>query len=172
MKFIFWKKNIKLTESEKNQLAKITSFLDSVSNTMIEEINEVLIGDVGLNNKFSKTDIAELVFEINVDGYRINLYPMDANNTQLGHKKILTKYPNGLIRDMDLDIDADDYDFDNDADMDRMDEFYEQLQTKVMDWFNACFINAGGLKVNEKYFISVHDSNKTYDLKCQIWVNN
>lgn len=161
-----------MTEIEINQLNKISSFLDSISNRMIEDIKVIFDGDYGLLEKYSESDIRFYEFELFEDGYRINFYPMDSDYSQLGFKKTLTEFPNGFLRDKDLDIDEDHYDFDNDSDMDRMDEFYIQLTKKVIEWFNECWKEAGGLNIENKYSISIHDSNDTYDLSNQKWNNN
>ena len=161
-----------MKDIEKNQLNKISIFLDSISNRMIEDIKAILNEDYGLQEKHSKSDIKFYEFEVFEDGYRINFYPMDSQYNQLGFKKTLPEYPNGFLRDQDLDIDHEFYDFNNETDMDRMDEFYSQLSKKVIEWFNKCWIEAGGLKVNNKYSISIHDSNDLYDLNNQKWINN
>lgn len=160
-----------MTETEKNQLHKISSFLDSISNRMVEDIKDIFNEDYGLNDNYSKSDIAYYDFEVFEDGYRINFYPMDSDYNQLGFKKTLPEYPNGFLRDNDLDLDIDDYDFDNAADMDRMDEFYIQLTKKVIDWFNQCWKDAGGLSVKHTYSISIHDSSEVFDLTNQKWID-
>ena len=172
MKFNFWKKKIKLNNSEENQLVKITSFLESIDHKMVDDIKKILNGEYGLNKKNSNTTIEYFDFELKEDGFGIDFYPMDKDNTQLGYKKILPEYPNGFLRDMDLDIDTDNYDFDNDSEMERMDEFYVQLQIKVIDWFNRCWIKAGGLNAKESYVIKIHDSSTMFDLKRQKWSKN
>lgn len=128
--------------------------------------------DFGLNKKYTLGDIDLLDFEIDEDGYSINLYPMNPKNTQLGCKMILPEYPNGFLRDLDLDIDEDYYDFNDDADMDRMDEFYDKLQKNVISWFSECWQKAGGSNTNYKFYIASHDLNKSFDLKSQKWINN
>lgn len=160
-----------MTDIEKNQLNKISSFLDSISNRMMEDIKVIFNGDYGLLEKYSEKDIQSYEFELFEDGYSINFYPMDAENNQLGFKKTLPEYPNGFLRDEDLDIDEDYYDFDNDADMDRMEAFYIQLSKKVVDWFNLCWKEAGGLNLKNKYSISIHDSYNVFDLTNQKWMN-
>ena len=162
----------KMTETEINQLDKISSFLDSISNRMVDDIKEIFDGDYGLLEKYTQDDIEYFEFELFEDGYRINFYPMDAEYNQLGFKKTLTEYPNGFLRDENLNIDVDSYDFDNEADMDRMDEFYLTLSKKFMDWFNKCWQEAGGLNLKDKYSISIHDTTEVFDLTQQKWVNN
>jgi len=161
----------KFTVVEKNQLNLISSFLDSISNRMVEDIKGIFNEDYGLNEKYSKSDIEFYEFELFEDGYRINFYPMDSEYNQLGFKKTLPEYPNGFLRDKDLDIDKDYYDFDNEADMERMDEFYMELSKQVIEWFNTCWKEAGGLHVKNKYSISIHDSDDTFDLANQKWIN-
>lgn len=160
------------TNIEKNQLNKISSFLNSISNRMVEDIKGIFNEDYGLLEKHSKSDIKFYEFEVFEDGYRINFYPMDSEYNQLGFKKTLPEYPNGFLRDKDLDLDHEFYDFNNESDMDRMDEFYMQLSKKVIEWFNKCWKEAGGLNVNNKYSISIHDSNDIYDLNNQKWIDN
>src|SRR5690606_38582768 len=160
----------KMTEVEINQLNKISLFLDSISNRMIEDIKVIINEDYGLHEKYSKGDIEFYEFELFEDGYRINFYPMDSEHNQLGLKKTLPEYPNGFLRDEDLDIDENYYDFDNEPDMDRMDEFYIELSKKVVDWFNICWKEAGGLNLKNKYSISIHDTDKLFDLTNQKWI--
>lgn len=160
-----------MTETEINQLDKILSFLDSISNRMVDDIEIILNGDYGLLEKYSEEDIEFYEFELFEDGYRINFYPMDSDHNQLGFKKILSEYANGFLRDENLDIGVDSYDFNNEADMDRMDEFYIALSKKVIGWFNRCWKKAGGINLRNKYSISIHDSNEVFDLTNQKWIN-
>ena len=53
-----------MTEKEKNQLHKISSFLDSISNRMVEDIKAIFNEDYGLNDNYSKSDIAYYDFEV------------------------------------------------------------------------------------------------------------
>ncbi|CAN0579756.1 unnamed protein product, partial [Laminaria digitata] len=144
-----------MTDIETNQLNIISSFLDSISNRMVEDIKEIFNEDYGLLEEYSKSDIEYYDFEIFQDGYRINFYPMDSEYNQLGFKKTLSEYPNGFLSDKELDIDEDYYDFGNEADMERMDEFYMQLSKKVIKWFNECWKEADGMNVKKKYSISI-----------------
>jgi Fe-S-cluster formation regulator IscX/YfhJ len=165
-KFNFWKKKVQLAETEKNQLQKISSFLDSISHRLIEDIQQILNEDVGLNKRYAKEDITSLDFELNQDGYRINLYPMNSENAQLGHKQLLPEYPNGFVNDKNFVM----YEEDFDDDEERMDEYDRQLEAMVFDWFNLCWKKAGGLNSKENYTISVHNANKSFDLKRRKWV--
>jgi hypothetical protein len=161
-----------MNDIEKNQLNKISYFLSSISTRMVEDIKGIFNEDYGLLEKHSKSDIEFYEFEVFEDGYRINFYPMDSRYNQLGFKKTLPEYPNGFLRDKDLDIDQEYYDFNNESDRNRMDEFYKQLSIIVLEWFNKCWKEAGGLHIDNKYSISIHDSNKIYDLNNQNWINN
>jgi len=97
---------------------------------------------------------------------------MDAESTQLGYKQILSEYPNGFLRDTDLVLDTDSYDFDSDADMDRMDEPYDKLQKIFTKWFGDCWQAVGGLETDRKFYLAMHDSNRSLDLKTRKWVSN
>lgn len=90
----------------------------------------------------------------------------------MGFKQTLAEYPNGFIRDLNLDLNLDDYDFDNELDMDRMDTYYEKLEGTVLNWFNQCWIKAGGIDVEGNYSISSHDSGKAFDLINQKWMDH
>lgn len=161
-----------MKETEKNQLAKISSFLDSISNRLIEELKTVLNGDFGLYKNHTVSNVDLFDFEVSADGYAVSLYPMDAESTQLGYKQILSEYPNGFLRDTDLVLDTDSYDFDSDADMDRMDEPYDKLQMIFTKWFGDCWQAVGGLETDRKFYLAMHDSNRSLDLKSRKWVSN
>ena len=161
-----------MQETETAQLTKISSFLDSTSSRLIEELKTVLAGDFGLYKNHTVSNVDLFDFEVSADGYAVSLYPMDAESTQLGYKQILAEYPNGFLRDTDLDLDTDSYDFDSDADMDRMDEFYDKLQKTFTNWFSDCWQAAGGLETDRKFYLAMHDSDRSLDLKTRKWISN
>ena len=157
-----------MEEFELNQLRKITSFLEATEKRMVEDLNAIINGDYGLHKNHTKEEIKFFDFELNVDGYVINFYPMDSEYAQSGHKQLLPEYPNGFIYDKDFKVYAEDFDDDDD----RMDTYYEQLEKKALDWFNACWKKAGGLNVKDNYRVTVHDSDKWFDLKRQKWIDH
>lgn len=161
-----------MTKTKINQLNKITLFLDSISSRMVDDIKIIIDGHYGLLEKYSEGDIEFYKFEVFEDGYRINFYPMDSEHNQLGFKKTLPEYPNGFLRDENLDLDVDSYDFDNEAEIERMDEFYLALSKNVINWFNRCWKEAGGLNLNRNYTISIHDTYEVFDLTNQKWGYN
>ncbi|QLE02002.1 hypothetical protein HX109_10715 [Galbibacter sp. BG1] len=71
---------------------------------------------------------------------------------------------------MDLDVDPDSYNFDDDFEMDRMDKFYLHLQNIVIDLFSKSRDKAAGNKRKHKEFISIHNSEKTFDLSRKRWI--
>jgi hypothetical protein len=168
MKFNFWKKKARLKEFELNRLREITSFLESMEKRMLEDLTTIINGDYGLHKKHVKEEIHFFDFEIFVDGFGIHFYPMDSENTQLGHKQLLPEYPNGFINDKDLKVYAEDFD----DDWDRIDAYEEQLEKKVFDWFNVCWKKAGGLKVKGNHTLKIHDTEKWFDLRRQKWIDN
>ncbi|MEL7004225.1 MAG: hypothetical protein AAFN93_16010 [Bacteroidota bacterium] len=150
---------------------KISSFLGKVSHHMITDIKEVLNGDYGLYEIYSKDDIEFYDFKVFANDYRINFIPTSANHIQLGFKKLLSEYPNGFVNDMNLDIDIDNYNFDSDGELARHNEFYVQLDKTVIEWFNQCWIKAGGTDQSDNYRISMYDLNRYFDLVDQAWVD-
>ena len=165
MKFNFLRKKVNLTNAEKLHLEKISQALFTHRERMVEDIMNILEGNYGLYKKHTKNDIHFCEFELKVDGYSIDFYPMNSANTQLGYLKLLPEFPNGFVRDLNLNIDDDDYDFDNDLDMARLDEVLLQLEANVLNWFKECWVKAGGLDARGKYALSVHESKKIYKLK-------
>jgi|GEM_PF-3573912 len=57
-----------MKETENNQLAKISSFLDSISNRLIEELKTVLNGDFGLYKNHTVSNVDLFDFEVSADG--------------------------------------------------------------------------------------------------------
>ncbi|ULC60851.1 hypothetical protein MBM09_07580 [Flaviramulus sp. BrNp1-15] len=162
-----------MTEKETNQLNKILAFLHSISERMIQDLNNIINNeDFGLIKPHLKNEIKNLDFEINADGYSINLYAMDSENSQLGYKKILSDYPNGIIADNNLDIDVDDYDFNNSSDMERMDNFYLKLESEFINWFVTCWDKITINNTKYKFYISYHDSYQSFDLLNETWIEN
>jgi len=168
MKFNFWKKTIQLKEFESQKLIEISSFLTAHENQLVDDITAVLKGDYGLLKRYTKEHVKFFDFELSADGFGIHFYPSDANNTQLGHKQLLPEYPNGFVNDNDFLVYAEDFDNDDD----RMDEYDEQLKKKVLDWFIACWKEAGGFGCKERYILKVHDVGKSFDLKNQKWISD
>ena len=161
-----------MNKEELNQLEKINIFLQSVSDEIIHDFKSVLSGDLGLIKEEFRDKIDYIDFGINEDGYTLFLHPMDSENNQVGYKKLLAKYPNGILRDNNLDLDTYDYDFDDDDEMDRLDEFYLQLKDNFIKWFSACWEKAGGMDAKYKFYLTPHDEGKSLDLNKKEWISH
>ncbi len=162
---------MKMQGFEIKQLEKIVSFLNNIAYRLIEDIKEVILEeDYGLYNLYSPKDIIYYEFKLFIPSNRIDFFPMSSNNYQLGIKKLLQEYPNGFMEDVGLYIDHDYYHFDDDG-LKSFDNFYDQVQEKIYDWFNQCWIKAGGLEMTGNYSVSIYDSNKVFDLVNQNWID-
>lgn len=162
---------MKMHDFEINQLKKTVFFLDTISHRLIEDMKKITLGeDYGLYDLYYKNDIEYYEFKLFVPSYRIDFFPMSSNSYQLGIKKILQEYPNGFMEDVGLYIDNDYYHFD-DAGLKSYDNYYDQVEEKIYDWFNRCWIKAGGLEITGNYTVSVYDSNRVFDLVNQVWID-
>ena len=164
-----------MTETEKAQLNKVSNFLDSIASKMSEQISSIMNGEFMKVEKYAANEIAVNEYILFEDGYRIVYYALDDDENQIGYQPTLPEYPDGFMRSKELShlaLDTDDYDFDNDADMDRMDEYYLQLEKIVTNWFNQCWLKAGGIEASGKHLFSVHDSYDILDLKQQKWIED
>lgn len=163
-----------MTDIEKNQLNKISTFLESISNRMTEDITEIINGKFERIEKYANNHIDIHEFTLFIDGYHIIYYAIDKDENQIGWKKTLPEYPAGFYHDrkLDLGLDTENYDFDNEDDMDRLEEYDMQLEKIVINWFNDCWIKAGGLKAKGNYIFTVHDSYDVLDLKKQKWIED
>jgi len=102
-------------------------------------------------------DIFVLALEYFVDGYRIMLYPMDKDESQLGAEKILA--------DILTDGPFADYATDNAADNADIKEYGRELLRYYMNWVSECFLAAGGADMKTPVFLSRHDGGAPYNLK-------
>ena len=159
-----------MNSTERHQLKKINTFLNTISNQLRDELKTVISGDLGLIRDANGKDIEVVDFGFNEDGYTLFLHPMDAQNNQLGYKKLLNDYPNGIIRDNDLDLETSAYDFDDDDEMERLDSFYIQLRDDFIKWFSDCWDKAGGMNATLKFHLVAHDDEAYFDLKRKKWV--
>lgn len=155
---------------ESIKLQKVIDFLEKISPRMVEELKSILSGEVGLYEEYEMSDVAFFDFEINLDGYSVNLYPSDEEYSQLGYRQLLLEYPDGFIRANDLGLDLIDYAFDKPEDLSAMDDYYETLQRVFIDWFSGCWDRAGGEKTNHQFRIGVHDSFERFDLRRKKWL--
>jgi len=156
---------------EKSHLNKISSFLDSISNRMIEDIKTIINGDYGLYDIYSEKDIEYYEFKVFTENYKIDFIPSSANHIQLGFKKTLLEYPCGFMHDMNLHIDINNYNFDNEDELARHNEFYVQVEKRIIEWFNQCWITAGGIETTDNYRISIDHLNTSFDLIRQTWID-
>jgi len=163
-----------MTEIEKNELSKISTFLESISNKMIADISEIINGKFERIEKYINNDIETNEFTLFIDGYVINYYAIDKDANQIGFKKTLPEYTGGFMRDrkLNLGVDTENYDFDNEDDMERLEEYDIQLERIVINWFNKCWLKAGGLEAKGNYIFTIHDSYDVLDLKKQKWIEN
>lgn len=160
-----------MTEKEVAQLHKVKLFLESIKGRMIAELSEIIGGNYGLYEDAREEEIAFLDFEINQDGYSINLYPSDEDYSQLGYKAVLSEFPNGFVRDKNLGLSLSEYDFDNEEDLNRMDDFYEALDKDFSSWFTKCWDEADGKNATKPFYLMAHDSNSAFDLKEKKWID-
>jgi len=160
---------MKLKAHETKHLNKISSFIHAISDRMIEDITEIMDGEYGLYEIYAKEHIGFYDFQLFRD-YKIKFFPVRDDNVQLGFRETLTEYPNGFIHDKKLYLDESHYQFD-DEDLAVIDEFYRQVDKRVMDWFNQCWIKAGGLDLTDHYRISIFNEDIMFDLKHQKWID-
>lgn len=155
---------------ESIKLKQVLAFLEKMTPRIVEDLKSVIGGEVGLEDEYELSNVAFFDFEINVDGYSINLYPSDEDFSQLGYRQLLPEYPDGFIRANDLGLNVMHYDFDNQEDLLAMDDYYETLQSKFIAWFSRCWDMAGGLETSHQFRIGVHGSFEFFDLSRKKWL--
>lgn len=162
---------MKLKNFEKKQLEKVLSYLDRISELLITDIQQITAkNEYGLYETYSLSDVEYGEFNFFIPTYRIDFYPMSANHSQLGMKKILKDVPNGFMEDMKLDIDIDNYNLDN-GDLESLNNYHSQLNKKIFNWFIQCWSKANErIKIIGNYRVCEQHSNITFDLENQHWI--
>jgi len=166
-------KNSTMGQFTKDILLKTEKHLDTISNQLIEELNKIIGGDWGISNSTSIKKVALLDIEVFIDGYRLVLYPMNNESTQLGHRNLLKEeYPYGLLNDEELYPNFDDYDFLNEADKKDLDEFDKTQKDIFINWFVSCWNKIDNSALTIPIYLCFHDSFASLDLKRNKWTKD
>lgn len=161
-----------MRQSTKDILVKTEKHLDGLNNQLISELTKIIEGDWGLNKSVSIDKVDLLYIEVFIDGYRLALYPMDSSSTQLGYRSLLKEgYSDGLLKDEELNPNLDDYDFQNEVDNLDLDEFDKKQKEIFIKWFVNCWNQTDNNKLTTPIYLTFHDTDDSFDLKANKWVN-
>ncbi|MFZ6009803.1 MAG: hypothetical protein ACOYXT_05585 [Bacteroidota bacterium] len=161
-----------MRQPTKDYLDKIKTHLDGISIQLIDELTKVINGDWGLKESKDLDKVSLLDIEIFTDGYRLGLYPMDKGLTQLGYKKLLQEYSNGLLSDEELNPDINLYDLDNEDDNKELDEFESAQKEIFVTWFTNCWNKTDNKKLKKPIYLKFHDTSTSLDLNANRWVKD
>jgi hypothetical protein len=161
-----------MNSKEQKQLEITKEFLLGISDKLIEDFKGIIAGNYGLYEDIPLKDVKLLDFEIGGEYYSLYLQPVDENNTQLGFYKLLPEYEYGILSGEGLILQGSDYDLDNPEDDKNFTSFYEELDKFFIEWVVECFHKAGGKNILKPAFLNIHDSNDSFDLIQERWVDD
>ena len=157
----------------KDILLKTEKHFDTISNPLMEELTKIMEGDWGLSESNTIEKVALLDIEVFIDGYRLVLYPMNKESTQLGYRDLLEEeYPDGLLNDEELYPNFDDYDFLNEDDKKDLDEFDKTQKDIFINWFVSCWNKMDSSTLTIPIYLCFHDSFTSLDLKTNKWTED
>ncbi len=160
-----------MREAAKAILLKNEEHLSTLSNELIPEIEKIIAGDWGLYKSNSNEKVDFLDIEVFADGYRLALYPMDKELTQLGYRIIFEEnYANGILNEEELNPNLDEYNFQNENDNKDLDEFEEAQKEIFIKWLLSCWQRTDHSKLIVPVYITFHDGENSFDLKANKWV--
>lgn len=158
----------------KEYLERTKRQLDTISPQLIDEVNKIISGEWGLINHQDIDRVFLLDIEIFTDGFRLVLYPMTKELTQLGHKRLLEQYPGGLLSNKDLNPQTNLVDFDSeDEDSIReLEEFHSTRKDVFVNWFARCWNTIDNKRLNKPAYLMFHDTSKSLRLSDNKWIND
>ena len=161
-----------MRESITSILERTQQRLDSASADLVADLKDVVNGNYGLfkGEDPKKVHLIEILFS--VDGYRLNVYPVDKEYTQLGHKVLLEKYPDGVLPQYKYEPDDSEYDFKKPVDKKEFSDFFMKQEELFFNWFLKCWDQVDGKKINKPVFLMTDDNEQAYDLNKKKWVDD
>jgi hypothetical protein len=166
-------KNSTMRQVLKDTLLKVEKHLDTSSDQLIKELTTIIEGDWGLSTPTSGKKVALLDIEVFIDGYRLVLYPMNKESTQLGYRSLLDEvHPYGILNDDAFNPDYDSFDFENDDDNNDLVEFEKLQKDTFINWFVSCWNKIDSSKLSIPIYLCFHDSFNSLDLKKNKWTKD
>ena len=167
-----YKRLSRMREAAKISLNETKNYIGNISDELIQSFKEVVSGDWGLDQSSNMENVFLLDIEVFADGYGLALYPCDNELTQLGYKKLLSKYSDGPLRDNSYEcgLNFSAYDFDNEQDSAEINEYFTALNKFYIEWISDCWDKAGDTSFSKPIYVMMHDSDRSFDLRTKEWV--
>jgi hypothetical protein len=155
-----------MRQATKDILLKTERHLDQQSDQLIAELAKIVEGDLGLNKSSDVDKVHLLDIEVFIDGYRLVLYPMNNEGTQLGHRSLLQDaYPYGLLNGEEFNPNYDDYDFQNEDDNNDLEEFDKTQKDIFVNWFMNSWTKIDSSVLKIPIYLCFHDDDNSIELK-------
>jgi hypothetical protein len=163
-----------MRENAEISLIETKNYINNISDELTQSFKEVINGDWGLDHSSDMKNVFLIDIEVFADGYGLALYPCDNEVTQLGYKKLLEKYSDGPLRDVNYKygLDFSSYDFDNEQDSKEIDEYYKSLTKFYFEWISDCWDKAAGTSFLKPIYVMMHDGEESFDLHKKEWITD